>query len=251
MRVTWKHLVVGLIVAVSLSALFTFLALFDSDKMPFGLRFLFWFATIGVAFGTAVFATPWVMNGPLREQRVPIQLCVLAALISIPVPVILLGFDTGFQSTWPIANWALQYFLAFFLAIMIVAGIYVTLKAMGALESGAETQRDGNNESAQKFLRRLSPKFNGATLFAVSSEDHYLRVHTDIGDELILMRLSDAMNELKAADGAQIHRSWWVARSGVAEITGESGKQSLMLISGISAPIARSRAKNVRKALFK
>ncbi len=38
-----------------------------------------------------------------------------------------------------------------------------------------------------------------------------LHFHTDRGSDLILMRLSDALTELKGLEGAQTHRSWWVA----------------------------------------
>ena len=51
-----------------------------------------------------------------------------------------------------------------------------------------------------------------AELYAIESEDHYLRVHTSAGQELILMRLADAVRELAGVEGLQTHRSWWVAR---------------------------------------
>lgn len=46
-------------------------------------------------------------------------------------------------------------------------------------------------------------------------EDRYLRIHTDGGSDLILMRLRDAVGELAGADGLQVHRSFWVARAAV------------------------------------
>ena len=42
-------------------------------------------------------------------------------------------------------------------------------------------------------------------------EDHYVRVFTDAGESLILLRLSDAMAEVRDVPGLQIHRSHWVA----------------------------------------
>ena len=41
-------------------------------------------------------------------------------------------------------------------------------------------------------------ELRGAEIFAVEAEDHYLRLHTSRGSDLILMRLSDAVAELEA-----------------------------------------------------
>ena len=65
------------------------------------------------------------------------------------------------------------------------------------------------------FLDRLPLRLRGATIRAVQAEDHYLRLHTDRGSDLILMRLSDAVSELEGLEGARTHRSWWVAREAV------------------------------------
>src|SRR5258708_5237804 len=40
-----------------------------------------------------------------------------------------------------------------------------------------------------KFLERLPLKLRGAEVWAVEAEDHYLRLHTSRGQDLILMRL--------------------------------------------------------------
>ncbi|WP_298336689.1 LytTR family DNA-binding domain-containing protein [uncultured Erythrobacter sp.] len=249
MRVTWKHTVVGAIVAVLLAALFTFLAIYDSDRMPFQARFVFWLSTIGTGLIAATLVVPWVMNGPLRLRAPPVQLLTIAALSSLPVPLVLMSFDTGFQTGWPIANWAQQYGMSFTLSIIIVAAAYFVLRNLNGpkAESGLDT--GDSTLGARKFLRRLAPKFREAELYAVSAEDHYLRVHTDLGDELILMRLLDALEELGPVQGVQAHRSWWVAENGVAAAASAGGKHSLILKSGVALPVARSRIDLVRKAL--
>lgn len=62
------------------------------------------------------------------------------------------------------------------------------------------------------FLDRLTPRLRDSVLYAVEAQDHYLRVHTDKGSDLILLRLADAIGELSAVEGAQTHRSWCLAR---------------------------------------
>jgi hypothetical protein len=100
----------------------------------------------------------------------------------------------------------------------------------------------------ETFLSRLPLKYRKADLYAVSSEDHYLRVHTSVGEELILMRLADALRELDGAEGLQVHRSWWVAKSGVRDTRRDGGKLSLVLVSGKLAPVSRTYLAAVKEA---
>lgn len=99
-----------------------------------------------------------------------------------------------------------------------------------------------------RFLERLPLRLRGAEIHAVQSEDHYLRIHTDRGSDLILMRLSDAIAELEGLEGAQTHRSWWVARAAVIDVRRSDGRASLTLKSGAEAPVSRSYAPALRQA---
>jgi hypothetical protein len=93
---------------------------------------------------------------------------------------------------------------------------------------------------ASAFLDRLPIRLRTAELYAVQSEDHYLRVHTSAGQELILMRIADAIRELGAVDGLQTHRSWWVATGGLADASRQNGRVVLKLKSGVEAPVSRT-----------
>ena len=91
-------------------------------------------------------------------------------------------------------------------------------------------------------------KLRGAAIRAVQSEDHYLRIHTDRGSDLVLMRLSDALTELEGLEGAQTHRSWWVAKDAVRGVTRGDGRATLTLEGGVEAPVSRRYAKALRDA---
>ncbi|WP_235559357.1 LytTR family DNA-binding domain-containing protein [Brevundimonas sp. Leaf168] len=82
----------------------------------------------------------------------------------------------------------------------------------------------------------------------MQAEDHYLRIHTDRGSDLILMRLSDAVEELEGLEGAQTHRSWWVAREAVRAVERGDGRATLTLDGGLSAPVSRRYARMLRDA---
>ncbi len=95
---------------------------------------------------------------------------------------------------------------------------------------------------------RLPVRLRGAEIWALQAEDHYLRVHTKLGDDLILMRLSDAILELDGIEGAQTHRSWWVAKVAVVEARRIDERAVLTLPNGVEAPVSRKFAPSLRRA---
>jgi hypothetical protein len=110
--------------------------------------------------------------------------------------------------------------------------------------------------------RRLPPMANvipvtaaepwpGATMpgvvLALQMEDHYVRVHTARGSELILMPLGRAIDGL-SRPGLRVHRSWWVARDAVVSVEGTPRAMRLRLSNGIVAPVARSAVVRLRDA---
>jgi hypothetical protein len=94
--------------------------------------------------------------------------------------------------------------------------------------------------ASDPFHQRLSAKRRTARLLAVEAEDHYLRVHTDAGDELITAKFSDALVELGRLPGYQTHRSWWVAASAIEAVRWRRGRGELRLASGLTVPVSRS-----------
>ena len=112
----------------------------------------------------------------------------------------------------------------------------------------AQTHAAAPGAPAPAFLERLPAKLRGGELYAVEAEDHYLRLHTSRGQDLILMRLADALSELEGMEGAQVHRSWWVARAAVVEAERGAGRASLTLKSGAVAPVSRTYARALREA---
>ncbi|WP_286828258.1 MULTISPECIES: LytTR family DNA-binding domain-containing protein [Kordiimonas] len=99
------------------------------------------------------------------------------------------------------------------------------------------------------IVARLSPEKHGE-LWAITSEQHYLRIYTEHGDDLILMRFSDALETLEAHDGIQIHRSHWVARAGIDKTDKDTGgKLFIVLKNGIKFPVSRPNQSLVKQYL--
>lgn len=143
----------------------------------------------------------------------------------------------------PLSFFPQLYGLVFVISLAISSITYLFEKAQNLPEiTGSEI------DPISKFMERLPIKFRTSELFAISSEDHYLRIHTSLGEELILMRLADAIRELSGADGLQTHRSWWVAKSAVSDTKREGGKLALVLKSGVEVPVSRTYSSAIKEA---
>lgn len=87
------------------------------------------------------------------------------------------------------------------------------------------------------FRQYLPFELRASRVLSLSSEDHYLRVHTPSGEALIHMTLAAASEMLP--DGFQIHRSHWVAKDAIKSF----GVTKVELITGLSLPVSRHRYK--------
>jgi LytTr DNA-binding domain len=88
----------------------------------------------------------------------------------------------------------------------------------------------------------------GTEILCLQMEDHYVRVHTALGQEMILMRMRDAIAELDGLEGLLVHRSWWVARDSVKNWVRDGKSLSLILQNNLSIPVARDRMTEVKTA---
>lgn len=131
--------------------------------------------------------------------------------------------------------------------VLIVTGALSALNVFLA-RTPVQTHAAAAGARPARFLDRLPFKLKGSVIRAVQSEDHYLRIHTDRGSDLILMRLSDALTELEGLEGAQTHRSWWVAKDAVRGVSRGDGRATLTLEGGLEAPVSRRYAKALREA---
>lgn len=109
----------------------------------------------------------------------------------------------------------------------------------------ASPLQSGERATAASFLERVPARL-GRDLIALEAEDHYLRVHTALGSELILARLSDAIAQLDGYDGLQVHRSWWVSADAVDGLIVQNGRRGLRLTNGLTAPVSRTYRDAVR-----
>jgi hypothetical protein len=212
---------------------------FGSDRLQVIPRFLFWMLQMLVGASVGVLVTRFVI--PDRWFRVPgfagywvivpiavgttVPMCVLVALMD----------DLARRQAF-----RLDLIGEVFPATLITSLAITTLSMIIRRQSPVHTHAARAGAPAPKFLARLPDKLKGAELWAVEAEDHYLRLHTSLGQDLILMRLADAVAELEGIEGAQTHRSWWVARAAVTETERADGRATLTLKDGAKVPVSRN-----------
>ncbi|MGY6628231.1 MAG: LytTR family DNA-binding domain-containing protein [Oceanicaulis sp.] len=169
-----------------------------------------------------------------------------AVILTLPVTAAVFVINTLHSGA---AHWSALPQLAFFVLVIAgaVAGFsYIAVSLRRAREagvSGGGADAAGSTAPAtasSALLDKLPVRLRRAAILSMSAEDHYLRVRTEAGEALILMRLSDAAAACAGLDGARTHRSWWVARAAIADTKKGDGRGVLILTDGSEVPVSRS-----------
>lgn len=209
---------------------------FDSEEIPAVPRYLYWIAALVGGGVIAALIEPWIAARLPGRPR----LFVLAQLVAMTPPI------TLWINLLPVCLWADSfrverlYWTLPSVVTVNVAVIGLAWVVRQAFKPKAPPAVGG--APPQAVRAKLSPRLARARLIAVEAEDHYLRIHTDVGSELVLMRLGDALEALAAADGFRTHRSWWVARTAVEIARWKGGRGELILSTGAVAPVSRTYA---------
>jgi DNA-binding LytR/AlgR family response regulator len=198
-------------------------------------------ALLGASVGLA--AARWMVPPSWYHRRLWACAVLIAAIITGPVVAAIIASAVIFRRADLAVTDVVQIVPTVFAVSLVMTGL-----AMAVRRLPTQTHAAPAGAPPAKFLARLPAKLAGAELFAVEAEDHYLRLHTSQGQDLILMRLGDAIAELEGLEGAQTHRSWWVSRSAVADVTKLDGRAVLTLKDGAEVPVSRGFVKDLRSA---
>ncbi|MFC3079345.1 LytTR family DNA-binding domain-containing protein [Phenylobacterium terrae] len=230
----------GLAIAAAVGLFLAFSGAFGTGEAPAARRYPYWVGLllIGALWG------PFVSRLFFRpgEPRKGVWLRVIAVALVLAATltgVVALATAVVLGERMPLARlpWL-------FSAVAAISG---AMTALNVLISGPRAQDAAPAPAPPKFLERLPLKLRGAEVWAVEAEDHYLRLHTSKGQDLILLRLSDAVDELQGLEGAQVHRSWWVARDAIVDARRNDGRATLTLKDGSEVPVSRTYARELRE----
>ncbi len=240
-----RTLLRGVGLALGGGALLAFSGAFGMNDTPLGFRLSYWLPIMLLGAFWGHLCSRLVERRIDMDQRPWLAVAALTLVISGPLAVMV----------WAVTGWFfdddrsvdLARLPDFLLPVAVVTG---SISALNVFLSRTPVQTHAATPGGRpaRFLDRLPFKLKGATIRAVSSEDHYLRIHTDRGSDLILMRLADALAELEGLEGAQTHRSWWVAKDAVRGVSRGDGRATLTLDGDLEAPVSRRYARALRDA---
>ena len=232
----------GLLIAAAAGLFMAMVGAFGTNENALWVRAAYWVgvilggAVIGIAVAGVVRARGWL------EERPWLQAALITALIAPPITLMVWLVTTAVFERTPHANP-----LGLFPHVLLVTAVLVVLTEF-ANRQPLQTHAAAAGATPPRFLERIPMKLRGGDLYAVEAEDHYLRLHTSRGSDLILLRLSDAVAELEGLEGAQTHRSWWVAKEAVEGVRRSDGRAVLSLKGGLEAPVSRTYARALRDA---
>jgi len=211
---------------------------FGTGALPLGMRCFFW----GLLFGWNTLK--WQIWFALTVRR-PRDWWWAAALggllINLPLPAeIALGLSLAGVERAPSA------FAVWNQAAVIAAAIFASIFVVSRSLRGRDAVQVADTPAVSNGLldrARVEP----ATLLAVESEDHYCRVRRRDGSSVLVhYRFGDAVAELAAIPGAQIHRGAWAAADAVSGAVRQGRRWRLLFVDGSSLPVSASHLANVR-----
>lgn len=204
------------------------------------VRLIFWAAIMALAIGVGISVRAFVHGVlGLRSFRYGSSLiAIILAAIFPPVVTILLSIP-AFDLAEMVPD---QGELALF--------VFLTSLGVGAYRHGIKRLEPASVElstltkpqsspAIPRLLSRL-PSDRQGRLVSISVRDHYIDVVTEAGTATLLMRLSDAIEETAPEDGAQVHRSHWVAWAAVTGVERTGSRMILSLTHGGQVPVSRT-----------
>ncbi|MBP8247757.1 MAG: hypothetical protein KAX56_12885, partial [Phenylobacterium sp.] len=178
---SWTGIRRTLLVAASVGVFLSFVEAFDTGHVAFLPRTAFMVALglAGAVLGMGSFRLAGLI--PLSSRGLVIHTAVSGTLMTPPMGLLV------WSAVWLVSNGRAhkhdlpQYMLISWVMCLALSGLAIFLShrpVAGAAVIPAP--------APVKFLERLPLKLRGAEVWAVEAEDHYLRLHTSKGQDLIL-----------------------------------------------------------------
>lgn len=202
-------------------------------------RFGYWALIVPATYGAGSLVVTW-LRAVLPPWHFVLRMGLAGLAAGIAVACIVLGLNAVALGFVP-DRAALPDFL------LNVAGVAMVVTLAIAYVMRQQAGPAPDRSAPPTILQRVPLEKRGA-LLALSVEDHYVRIHTSKGTEMVLMRLSDAMKETGDLPGAQVHRSHWVAFGAVRAARRDGDRASLTLSSGVDVPVSRANLPKVKEA---
>ena len=241
-----------------LGIFFALISPFASDRYPLGNRLVYWVGLMPFGLAFAVGSEALVSRLTKGRLKGLAWLCVVAAVSAIPQFCVVYAFEIAIFANEAMLspNLSLRcrfifqtYTSVFFIMFAIIPLRYAARSQYHKLfRDLAHGDGEGEVHPEARIFQRLSGAMRYASLIALRAEDHYVRVYTDVGQELIFMRFRDAVAETSPLRGFQTHRSWWVNGDVISDASYSRGSGEVKTLNGLSVPISRGFITKLREA---
>ncbi len=240
---------------------------FGTFGMSPAVRIAFWM--IYVLLGYAIFRPmiilgKWMSESYAIPQIIGVGLALVVAAAPMTFMIALLFSDFDVRRTLHYEGLGTLYFDVWLIGFLINAFTSLTMARTDSVSTPEPTPAPPPKVDSAPLeppalpepivppirIPRLEdrlPQGFGA-VHALKSEDHYVRVFGEGRTTLLLMRLRDAIAELGEVEGHQVHRSWWIAKSGLAEVSRQGREAVIRLHDGTQAPVSREAMARLRAA---
>jgi hypothetical protein len=230
----------GLAITVTAAVFLAMAGAFGSYEATLPVRFAYWIVLMLLGWLWGGFVARFFFRRLGQPRSVWLRVIVSSLTLSVPyTAVVALAGFLVFHT-----HYTAMQIPRLVATVVVISAVMIAINVLADREAGAETSA---SSKPPKFLERLPLKLRGAEVWAVEAEDHYLRLHTSKGQDLILLRLSDAIAELQGIEGAQVHRSWWVSRAAITDARRGDGRATLTLQDGAEVPVSRTYARLLRE----
>lgn len=220
--------------------------------MTFGIRLLFWATLVATSLLVSYFLCATLkaqrpsLNGWLHDGIVVVCFTVLftpfvAAALSLSTP----GLGSVQMSIWALA-----------LEVMVISGSVAVLTRVAKMQwpglvadTGALTAQVTEQPPGQPRLLRRLDGVTASDVLRMTVQDHYVEVIVRGGpSQRILMRFSDAVEEMEGLEGLCVHRSHWVVRAAILGVVVQNGREMIEVIDGSLVPVSRTYRPNLIEA---
>ncbi len=223
-------------IAVTLAAgvFLAIIAPLGSDNLSISARFIYWIGlciagSLGGILGEVLWEKYCSGSGTIA------RILLMSLIASVFVSIALFTFFSYLN-----IHFGFVTFFYVFIISLAITGITEGFRNKPTISAS-------ENDQQPALIERLPIELREADIYAISAEDHYVKVHTSAGHTMILMRFKDAVRDISPLPGMISHRSWWVAEQGVKSIKKQSRSAVLTLKNDELALVSRAGLKELRE----
>lgn len=232
------------------------------SDLHFTQRLAYWgTAILGISVPMNLAILQVLRSPALAKLRVWQRLLIGTGIGSVPGTIMVVGIERVFRPTYTGMPALFDLFIAVWMIAVIVAMVdfraYLVRDAEDrqtrpaepafpdeqALQVPASAAEAADNPAPMletvPFLRRLPPEI-GQDVVSLTMQDHYVQVRTTKGNCVLLLRMSDAVDELRDYGGGRIHRSHWVAYSQIERLDRRGSGYVATMTTGEQLPVSRT-----------